>query len=553
MKTKKRLTAAVLSVSMAAALCACGGKSAEEPGSASTGQSASGSQGAAATGEPYVPTYPIVEEPITVTGLVVGCDTSVSESRDVWDLAEKVTGIHIEWINIDEAALSTYLAGSDWPDFFHTYELSTSQINDYGVVGGRFVNYLDYLNVMPNLAKTYEDYPAALAASTQINGEVYNLFQINGNTSTGTTARPHVRMDVLENAGITELPKTVDDLYDQLVTLKKKNGEPGMILDVKVDTGMVPLQFNAFGPLHNLDFDDDGTGKVVYSRVTDQAKHYYEFLNKLYEEELMNREWLTLDNTALSQFAKSGKVAYMTQAAAQSLTQDDLNGNWDNLGCLAPLTSQYDSEQSLAGRIDYRPVAGMFINKDSQYVEELCKLFDIAFATEEVAEGTGLYGQAFTYGFENVDWVLNDDNTYEQIVPEGFESFTSYQNQKLRWWDFGRADKFGQAITSTVGNAQARQKGYVSNIIPYMATDHIFPTALLKFTDDEQYVIDNKFADISLYITEMEAKFITGVADLDTEWDAYVEECQRMGLEDVLEVYQASYDRWNQALEALES
>lgn len=549
---KKRFTAALLSLSVAVSLGACG-KSADQPGGSSKEQSSGTADIGAQTGEPYVPTYPIVEEPITVTGLVVGCDTSVSESREVWDKAEELTGIHIDWINIDEAALSTYLAGSDWPDFFHTYQLSTSQINDYGVVGGRFVNYLDYLNIMPNLAKAYEDYPATLAASTQINGEVYNLFQISGDTSTGTTARPHVRMDVLENAGITEYPKTVDDLYDQLVVLKEKNGEPGMILDTKPDTGMIPMLFNAFGPLHNLEFDDDGTGKVVYSRVSDQAKYYYAFLHKLYEEELMNREWLTLDNTALSQFAKSGKVAYITQTAAQSLTQDDLNGNWDNLGCLAPLTSEYDSEQSLAGRIDYRPVAGMFINKDSQYVEELCKLFDIAYATEEIVEGSGLYGQTFTYGFENVDWILNDDNTYEQIVPEGFESFTAYQNQKLRWWDLGRADKFGQAITSTVGNAQARQKGYVSNVIPYMATDHIFPTGLLKFTDDEQYVIDNRYADIFLYITEMEAKFITGVADIESEWDAYVAECERMGLSEVLEVYQAAYDRWNQALAALES
>lgn len=549
---------------MAMAMCACGSETPQQSGNASAGQSggdtsSQSGQGTSQTdtsgsGEVYVPTYPIVDEPITVTGLVVGCDTSVSDSRVVWDKVEEVTGIHIEWINIDSEALSTYLAGNDWPDFFHTYLLTSSQINDYGVVGGRFVNYLDHLDVMPNLAKTYEDYPGTLAASTQINGEVYNLFQAAGVTATGTTARPHVRMDVLRDAGITELPTTVDELYEQLVTLKEKNGEPGLILDVNNIRGIVPMLFSSFGTLNNLDFDDDGTGKVVYSRVTDQMKHYYEFLNRLYEEELMNREWLTLDNTALSQFAKSGKVAYITQAAAQSLSLEDLNGDWNNLGCLAPLTSEYDSTRTLAGRIDYRPVAGMFINKDSQYVEEICKMFDIAFATEEVAEGTGLCGQAFTYGFENTDWVLNDDNTYDQIVPDGFESFTAYQNQALRWWDFGRADIFGDAVTATPGNAQVRQLGYVSNVIPYMITEHVFsqdPSETLKFTDDEQYILDNKYADIALYVDEMQAKFITGVADIESEWDAYVAECEKMGLSEVLEVYQASYDRWNEALNSL--
>lgn len=538
---KKKALAFVLAASMLMTACG-GGGSAQKEEKKETKRTPV---------ENYVPTYPIVEEPITVKGLVVGRDMSVSEDRLVWEKVEEVTGVKIEWINIDAESLSTYLAGNDWPDFFHTDELTPSQINDYGVLGGKFVNYLDYLDIMPNLKKTYEDYPAALATSTQINGEVYNLFQVGGPTSTGTSARPHVRLDVLEAAGITELPKTVDEFYNQLVTLKEKNGEPGMVLDVRFCDGMVPMLFSAFGTLHNLNFDEDGTGKVVYSRVTDQMKHYYEFLNKLYEEELMNREWLTLDSTALDSLAKSGKVAFPTSSSAQKLSETDLNGNWDNLGVMAPLTSKYDETQTLPGRIDYRAVAGMYINKDSKYVEELCKVFDIAFATEEVVEGTGLYGQAFTWGFENTDWVLNDDNTYEQIVPEGFGAFSEYQEQKLRWRDFGRADKFGSAITSTPGNAQTRQKGYVENVIPYQITEHIFPAeeaGFLKFTDEEQRVIDNKYADIALYVDEMQAKFITGAADIDKEWDDYVKSCEQMGLEEVLEAYQAAYDRWNEAL-----
>lgn len=553
---KKRAFATILAASML--MSACGGAASTQTTGEKTQQSAVKDTNTASKErtpvENYVPTYPIVEDPITVTGLVVGRDMSVSQDRLVWEKVEEITGINIEWINVDVESLSTYLAGNDWPDFFHTDELTTSQVNDYGVLGGRFVNYLDYLDIMPNLKKTYEDYPAALATSTQLNGEVYNLFQVGGPTSTGTTARPHVRMDVLEAAGIHELPKTVDELYDQLVILKEKNGQPGMVYDVRFDVGMVPMLFAAFGPLHNLNMDNDGTGKVVYSRVTDQMKHYYEFLHKLYSEELMNREWLTLDSTALDQLAKSGKVAYITGAAAQKLSKNDLNQDWTNLATMAPLTSEYDDTQTLAGRVDYRAVSGMYINKDSQYIEELCKMFDIAFATEEVVEGSGLYGQTFTYGFENKDWVLNDDNTYDQIVPEPFGSFSEYQEQLLRWRDFGRADKFGSAITSTEGNAQARQKGYVKNVIPYQITENIFPAeplGILKFTDDEQYIIDNKYADITLYVDEMQAKFITGVADIEKEWDTYVATCEKMGLNEVLEVYQASYDRWIGAINSL--
>lgn len=563
---KKKLVSMILAASMAASLCACGseanqnsqaansssqgssGGSAEQSGGASSGENSS--EGA----EAYVPTYPIVDEPITVTGLVVDGDLSFSESRIVWDLVEEVTGINIEWINIDKDALSTYLAGNDWPDFFHTYNLSNSEINDYGVIGGRFVNYLEHLDIMPNLARTYEDYPLTLAASTQLNGEVYNLFQVTGGSATGTTARPHVRLDVLRDAGITELPTTVDELYDQLVILKEKNGEPGMVLDTDYKWGYASMLFAAFGSLNNPVFDADENHQVIFSPVTEQTKHYYEFLHKLYEEELMHREWLTLDNTAKNQLGQSGKVAFLSQASAQMLSEEDLNGDWSNLSCIAPLTSEYDDTRTLPGFVDYRPVAGMFINKDSQYVEEICKMFDIAFATEEVVEGTGLYGQAFTHGLEGVDWILNDDNTYEQIVPEGFSSFSAYQIQALRWNDLGRAEAIGLATTSTPGNAQARQIAYVEYVIPYQITENIFPqdpSGILKFTDDEQYIIDNKYADINMYVEKMKSEFITGVTDIESGWDAYVAECEKMGLQDVLEVYQASFDRWNDALNAL--
>lgn len=552
---KKRITSLGLAATLLVSVCGCSASSSSAsspPTDAASGSSSA--QDALESAASYTPTYPIVDEPITVTGLVVGADLSVSESRLVWDKVEEITNIHINWINIDKESLATYLAGNDWPDFFHTGEITSSQINDYGILGGRFVNYLDYLDVMPNLAKTYEDYPETLAASTQMNGEVYNLFSCSGQAATRTIARPHVRMDVLEAAGITELPTTVDELYDQLVILKEKNGEPGMVYDTGTDLGMVPMLYAAFGTLHNLNFDDDGTGTVVYGRVTDQAKHYYEFLHKLYEENLMNQEYLTLDDTTKEQLAKSGNVAFITAAAAQRLSLEDLNGDWSNLTCVVPLTSEYDDTRTLANSVDYRAVAGMFINKDSQYVEELCKMFDIAFSTDEVVEGSGLCGQTFTYGFKDVDWKLNDDGTYEQIVPEGFDSFTPYQEQLLRWKDVGRTDAFGSAVTSTPGNAQARQIAYVSQVIPYQITDHIFPQAsanLLKFTDDEQYILDNKQADIGLYVLEMEAKFITGATDIDAEWDNYVQTCEQMGLNEVLEVYQASYDRWNEALNAL--
>ena len=552
---KKKLLSIVLAAAMALSVCACGDDAANAKGTSESKESqvVQNTTETEKTSEPeeYVPTYPIVEEPITIKGLVVGKNTDFMDDRIVWQKVAEVTGISIEWEVIDKEAVATYLAGGDWPDLFH-YEFDAATVNDYGITGGRFVNYLDYLDIMPNLAQTYKDYPMALAASTQLNGEVYNLFKVNGELATAVMCRPHVRLDVLEGAGITELPTTVDEFYDQLVTLKAHYGTPSFILGAEYESDWAPMIYAAFGTLTQMDFADDGTGKVVFARTTEQMKHYYEFLNKLYEEELMNREWLTLDNTVKNQLAQSGTYAYITRAAAQKLGADHLkDGNWDYLGTCAPLTSEYDSTQEILGYVDYYSKPGMFINAESEYVEEICKMLDIAFATEEVVEGTGLCGQSFMYGMEGVDWEINADGTYNQMFPDTYKSFSEYQLGALIWENFGRADLFGSAVTATPGNAQSRAKGFVENVLPYQSAT-VVKKSLLKFTEDEQYVLDNKLGEIESYYKQMEAEFVTGASDIDAKWDEYVATIEKMGVADVLEVYQAAYDRWNTAMASME-
>lgn len=550
---KKKLLSIVLASAMALSVCACGNEHAANGTETQVVQgteTASSETTVSTEPEEYVPTYPIVEEPITIKVLLVAKSTDFMESRLVWDKVSEVTNINIDWEIIDKEAVATYLAGNDWPDLFH-YEFDSATVNDYGIIGGRFVNYLDYLDIMPNLAKTYEDYPMALAASTQLNGEVYNLFKVNGELATAVKARPHVRLDVLEEAGIKEMPKTVDEFYDQLVTLKNHFGAPSFLLGAEYTSDWAPMIYAAFGTLTQMDFSDDGNGKVVFARTTDQMKHYYEFLNKLYDEELMNREWLTLDNTAKKQLAQSGTYAYITRGAAQSLAANDLkDGNFDYLGTCAPLTSEYDSTQEILGYVDYTSTPGMFLNAESEYIEEICKMLDIAFAEEEVVEGSGLCGQSFMYGMEGVDWSFNEDGTYNQMVPEGYKSFSEYQLGALIWTNFGRADQFGSAVTATPGNAQARAKGFVANVLPYQS-DKAVEKSLLKFTEDEQYVLDNKLSEIESYYKQMEAEFITGASDIATQWDTYVATIEKMGIAEVLKVYQAAYDRWLAAMEAV--
>ena len=540
---KKRLLALLLASIMTVSVCACGGNASEE---------ASNETGRVPV-ENYVPTYPIVEEPITIKALVVGQDMSVSATRKVWDEVAKYTNIYIEWENIDIDAYSTRLASSDWPDLI-AKNMGQTATYDYGVLGGRFVNYMDYLDIMPNFKAAIEEYPASLSYAMQLDGAVYNLFRISGASATSVNCRPHYRKDVMNAAGVMEEPKTIEEFYDALVKCRDFYGGPSYIHDKNETSSYIMSIFGAFGDLTQLDYSDDGTGTIVFPRETEQYKEYVKFLHKLYEEGLMHKEYLTLETAAILKLAQSGTIAFMTQGAAQSLTLEDLNGDWNNLGTLAPFTSEMDPTAELCAYADYNQDHGMYINADSPYVEEICKMLDIAFAKEEIVPGSNLKGVNFGSGPEFETWVDNGDGTYTEITPEDAEgSRSAYISQQYRWSHaFGLNTAWAGMKSSTPGNAQMRQQGYLEKIHPYM-NDRVVVVKNLRFTEDEQYVIDNKYGEIKAYYDQMEAEFISGAKDIDAEWDTFQATLKQMGIDEVTAVIQASYTRLLEAQAAVKA
>lgn len=546
MKLQIRILALLLAAIMVISMAACSGQPADN--NETTPKTTAGSNNGQDETKPSdldkVGTYPIVDEPITVKGLVVGRSTNTRTDRIIWNKVSEITGINIEWECVDEDALATYLAGSEWPDFIQ-HTLSSSLVNDYGVVGGRFVNFNDYLDYMPNLVQAMKDYPIMQKAATQSNGAIYSLPSVEVSATT-VSARPYYRTDVLEKAGVA-VPTTVDEFHDALAALKDYYGVVSFIPELSMDESYWgPMLFAAFGTLTNMNFDDDGNGNVIFNRTSEQMKDYLTWMNQLYTEGLIHQEYLTLEGTARFDAAKSGTCAFIGGGEANSLAATDFEDGQFHIDCLAPLTSDKDSTQSIVGKSVYFD-GGILINANSKYVTELCRMFDMIYATEEVVPGSGLLGQSFCYGIKGVDWDYDEgsNSTYSLNAPESYDgAFTTYQYEELIWNGCGRLDALAGYVTSTPGNGQARQYGFVNNVIPYQS-DLYFPAGILKFTEDEQYVLDNHLADIQTYYKEMEGKFITGVVDIETGWDEYCNTLEQMGVQDVIEVYQAAYDRWN--------
>ncbi|MDR1439050.1 MAG: hypothetical protein LBJ10_03285 [Clostridiales bacterium] len=585
MRAKRAGWARILSAALAAALAAmllagCGGggetgQTAATQAPATTAASAASTEGEAATAaadaseapateapttagaaaatEPAAPAgedsaqYPIVPEPITLKGMVV--NKVMDSTRMVWDDAAKLTNVNFEFTSIPEDQVAAYMAAGDWPDLF-VDALQATYLNDYGVMGGRFADYNELLQYMPNLRQTFADYPDALKAVTETNGAIYQLPCVQ-KAVTDVNVRVYYRKDNLANIG-EEFPNTTEEFASLLKKLKDSSGTyPLELTERSFGTSGYPYferwAFEAFGEMDVMDYEDAGDGAtVVWNRWSDQYRRMLAYVSRLYSEGLLDPEFLTMDAELIVALAKEGKATFF-EGAGQQLTAEDFPSGKVEVGVAAPLTSEFNPSKHALGA-NYVLGANLAINSASQHKVEIAKLLDTAYATSEVAPGSNFYSANWCYGPQGItwDWTNAERTEYSQIVPPeyGDITFSELQQKVLVFGNAGRADTWENAITSTPGNGQERQIGFRDNMLPYMGKSP-FPTNYLKFTTEEQAVVDNLKPEIDAYVNEMRGKFITGLAGIDAEWDAYVSQLHAMGGDDVLAQYQAAYDRWN--------
>ena len=74
---------------------------------------------------------------------------------------------------------------------------------------------------------------------------------------------------------------------------------------------------------------------------------------------------------------------------------------------------------------------------------------------------------------------------------------------------------------------------------PYARSGLVLPPA----TEEESAIIADISDDLVSYIWDMTGKFIVGAEDIDEKWDSYVSHVKELGVDDILAVKQAQYDR----------
>ncbi|GIO88132.1 ABC transporter substrate-binding protein [Paenibacillus faecis] len=492
--------------------------------------------------------------PVTLKFTRISYNDVRPPSKDLWmwKKYEEKTGIRIEWEEIPGASVSerknVILGSNNLPYAFYQLGFSNDELIRYGEQG-IFVPLEDLIEQhAPNLKKLFQDYPEVKKTLTMPDGHIYSLPYIDS-ALPYRSIRLYINQTWLDRLGL-ELPKTTDELREVLLAFKEKdangNGDPndemGWIMPSGTINSMFERQlFGSFGlgngglkAAENWIYkDQDGEMKLIFNDP--KYKDVLRYLRQLYEDGS-----LPLLNYSEYEYAKWVSDAANDKVGAFSW------GDPAYIGTAGP--KNFVGINVLAGPGGDRVVSWMdpmtrgtssfTITKVNPHPEETIKWVDYFYGEEGSMFGFfGIEGETYNM-VDGKPAYIDEIQKYEGGQQLG--AFQYVDNVYGGYYPYVEppADLRSAAKGKTVDEDFKTNSAELEKFLP----EEIWPSFVP--TPEESKEQSAILTDINKYITEMRVKFITGKANLETDWDNYVGTLDRMGAQKYLEIKKSQYERY---------
>ncbi|MCD7813538.1 MAG: substrate-binding domain-containing protein [Lachnospiraceae bacterium] len=472
------------------------------------------------------------------------------------ELADK-HGINIEWqvyYNSDwSEQKSLLLASGDLPDaFFGSICLTATDVSQNKPF---FVELTDLIDeYMPNLVSVMEECPDLRAVCTDRDGKIYSLPKklplrpkVCGNVL-------YINQDWLDNLGL-EMPTTLDELTAVLKAFAAEDADGDG--DATSEIGYTNAAGSVFsGDLRNIMFpfgtmvsraDNymglNGEGTPVFMPIEENYKSAVAWMHDLYESGVLDPEYFTQEGstaTAKRQAEGGSKVGLFTGWTADA----EAGVNASQFVALEAIEGP-DGNRYVENASNYLDISDreLLITTKCENPEKL-----LAWADDFYTDLVSLQ----TYYGSIPDCVAeNEDGTYEVLVPEDGSSLdTSAWSNSMR--DFGpkyMTDEFAALVSLPEDQGDGIKLAEDEINAQYVTTDRNVGLPVLQYTDDELSRINTLGIDIYSYC---EAQYAHWVVDggVEEEWDSYVEQLKKMGVEELISIHQDAYDAYLENKEA---
>lgn len=453
--------------------------------------------------------------------------------------AEKRSGVQVEWEIIPIADYQTKVSlalntGTNAPDVI-LYQSITGE-NASLALNGAIVPISDYSQWTPNFnarVKEFglEDTVAKLALS---DGKRYNLpslFDVpfyDGGII--------IREDLLKKYGL-QAPKTFDEFYNVLKVFKQNNPDsypltilagPRVLYRFTMPSYGISLGKNSSSGSYVLSWD---YGKKQYfaGAISDQYKQYITYFHKLYAEGLLDPEMADpIDGTKWSQKMATGKAmatwAYYDQIGGVTAASKIDGFKLQMYPSLAGPAGAHNQPKAKTGSGIIFPAQTA---KRADF-EQIVRAVDQMFYSEDSAKLWCLGVEGVTYTMENgkvkfVDAYANDPRGIYKALQQDFGCGSDVT--QMVWVNKREMTKYDENYAAI--NAEVEAMGDVIQELPPRP----------KFNDINAETAASYQTPLADAWERWNDAFLTGAKSIDKDWDSYVAEMKKLGIEKMLDLY----------------
>lgn len=495
--------------------------------------------------------YPVVNEKITFS--LMGSKAPI---QGPWDTLlffkemEEMTNIAFTFdtpvSDAFEEKKNLAINTGEYPDIFLGANLTSQQEIRYGSNDGILIPLEDLIEqYCPNIMALFEEHPDVRKSVTAPDGHIYALPQVSKGVKWSPTF--WVNVEWMEALGLTEedLPTTAEGLYDLLIRFRDEdpngNGEKdelpiSMEKPTETASHFRDMFLGAFGILKTTNHISVQDDVVRFSYTEPNYKEYLKYCNKLWEEGLIDRDSYVQDSSARDAKCKTNLVGIAQQAIPQNLYDVTDPEEAAKYPVLPALSSSFSDKQLTTTGTGMSRGVFALTNK-CENPAAMMRWVDYLYSEE---------GSFFVhYGPEDDLWEATEEGLHRYIDPQDGRTIEEYRGGVL-------TPDCGTALPKWVRDDTERSwdDAFQQYRIDYCIDTKLAPYSVIAFPDvyatpEEQAELDEVIVDINKYTASMEAKFITGEASVEKEYDAFLDTLKGMGVERVVEIYQAAYDRWN--------
>lgn len=445
---------------------------------------------------------------------------------------EEQTGINVDVqlfpYEVAKEKYSLSLNSGDYADCIGGWIMSATDILKFGVEMGTFIPLEEYFEKFAPKIQEVLELEGVRDIMTAPDGHIYSIPYVI--SAPKVDFNPYINTRWLDNLGL-KVPTTTEELKDVLRAFKEKdangNGDPNDEIPFSFDPVNKNLGYYAgwFGmPVNDYGFTMVGE-ELTFGANSEPYKNMVRYMRDLFSEGLLDPEMFTIDQAQWK--AKGSTDIY---GVAMMYGSGDIMpfeaGEIPEWVPLPVLSSEFTDEP-----LWYRDSYGTSVLKNQAVItdnaenpEVIVRWWDNMFQLENSIQTNG--GPMDIVVFKDGDNYYTDNSKLTEEEKAEYSWVNLYPQSLPRYipTDFEFIEKI----------PMFQEKDHVDELYEPHLMEHTIPQYWA--TAEESARLSDIQTAVADYIREKTAQWIAGQADIETDWDNYLDQLDKLKLGDYIEM-----------------